>query len=106
MISTYTNSQGYKADSNDENGLGRLDLRFRDKPNRRYLLFKFKRSAKEEDLEKDCDEAIWQIRDRGYAKILPEGYKEQIYCKKGQFLMIRAVYRSISDWISSVSSFS
>ena len=71
-------SRGYKADSNDENGLGRLDLRFRDKQNRRCLLFEFKRSAKEEYLEKDCDEAIWQIRDRGYAKILPEGYKEQI----------------------------
>lgn len=71
-------SRGYALDSNDEAGLGRLDLRIRDRANRRILLFEFKRSEKEENLDRDCSEAIGQIEKNGYAKVLPEGYGQQI----------------------------
>ena len=73
-------SRGYAPDSNDEAGLGRLDLRIKDRPNRRVLLFEFKRSKKEGNLDKDCDEAIGQIIKSGYAKTMPEGYEQQIVC--------------------------
>lgn len=71
-------SKGYRPDSNDEAGLGRLDLRVKDHANRRILLLEFKRSKSEKDLESDCDEAIAQIAKNGYVKTMPEGYKHQI----------------------------
>ena len=70
-------SKGYALDSNDEAGLGRLDLRVKDRRRRRVLLLEFKRSAKEHDLDRDCREAITQIFERGYDKALPEGYTQQ-----------------------------
>lgn len=71
-------ARGYRSDSNDEAGLGRLDLRVRDRPNRRLLLFEFKRSRREEDLEADCEEALGQVLRNGYAKRMPEGYRQQL----------------------------
>lgn len=71
-------SQGYVIDSNDEAGLGRLDLRVRDRVNRRALLLEFKRSRTEADLERDCEAAIGQIVTNGYARVMPEGYEQQI----------------------------
>ena len=69
---------GYAPDSNDEAGLGRLDLRIRDRAGRRVLLLEFKRSKKEKDLDRDCDEAVAQIEKNGYGKVMPEGYEQQI----------------------------
>lgn len=71
-------SRGYQPDSNDEAGLGRLDLRIRDRANRRILLFEFKRSKSNAELDDDCDEAIGQIIKNGYAKSMPDGYEAQI----------------------------
>lgn len=71
-------SRGYTVDSNDEAGLGRLDLRVRDRANRRILLLEFKRSKKEAELDKDCDVAIGQMIKNGYARIMPEGYEQQV----------------------------
>lgn len=70
-------SRGYNVDSNDESGLGRLDLRIKDRPNRRLLLFEFKRSKSKEELTGDCEEAISQIVKNGYDKTMPEGYESQ-----------------------------
>lgn len=61
----------------EEAGLGRLDLRVKDRRNRRVLLLEFKRSATEKDLDWDCDEAIAQIKAMGYNRLMPEGYEEQ-----------------------------
>ena len=36
------------------------------------------RSDKEEDLDADCDEAIAQIFQKGYDKVVPEGYEKQL----------------------------
>ena len=78
MLNGIFTSRGYAPDSNDEAGLGRLDLRVRDRRNRRFLLLEFKRSGKEEDLDADCDEAIAQIFKKGYDKVMPEGYEQQL----------------------------
>lgn len=59
-------------------GLGRLDLRVRNCPERTFLILEFKRSKKEEDLDADCDEAIAQIFEKGYDKVMPEGYQHQL----------------------------
>ena len=71
-------ARGFSPDSNDEAGLGRLDLRVRNRPERTFLLLEFKRSKKEEDLDADCDEAIAQIFEKGYDKVMPEGYQHQL----------------------------
>jgi len=78
MLNGIFTSRGYAPDSNDEAGLGRLDLRVKDRGKRALLLMEFKRSKKEEDLDADCDEAIRQIFKKGYDKVMPEGYEQQL----------------------------
>ena len=78
MLNGIFSARGFAPDSNDEAGLGRLDLRVRDKANRAYLLLEFKRSKKESDLDADCDEALAQIEKNGYDKMLLDGYEKQI----------------------------
>lgn len=73
-------SRGYILESNDEAGLGRLDLRVKDRVNRRILLFECKRVKKEKELSTGCEKAISQIRDKGYAGTIPEGYERQVIC--------------------------
>ena len=80
MLNGIFTSRGYSPDSNDEAGLGRLDLRIKDRRKRTLLLLEFKRSDKEEDLDADCDEAIAQIFKKGYDKAMPEGYEKQLIC--------------------------
>ena len=71
-------SRGFAPDSNDEAGLGRLDLRVKDRGKRTYLLLEFKRSEKEKDLDADCDDAISQIFEKGYNRIMLDGYEQQL----------------------------
>lgn len=78
MLNGIFTSRGYAPDSNDETGLGRLDLRVRDRANRTFLLLEFKRSDRKEDLDADCDRAISQIFEKGYDKVVPEGYEKQL----------------------------
>ncbi|MBR1815033.1 MAG: AAA family ATPase [Lachnospiraceae bacterium] len=78
MLNGIFTSRGYAPDSNDEAGLGRLDLRVRDRANRTFLLLEFKRSDRKEDLDSDCDQAIAQIFEKGYDKVVPEGYERQL----------------------------
>ena len=78
MLNGIFTSRGYSLDSNAEAGLGRLDLRIKDRPNRRIILLEFKRSSSEKALEKDCDDAIAQIRKKGYNKTMPYGYRQQV----------------------------
>ena len=80
MLNGIFTSRGFAMDSNDEAGLGRLDLRVRDRRNRRVLLMECKRSARADDMDRDCDEAISQIRKKGYDLSMPEGYEKQIVC--------------------------
>lgn len=78
MLNGIFTSRGFSPDSNDEAGLGRLDLRVKERRNRRVLLMEFKRSEKKESLDADCEEAITQIFTKGYDKALPEGYEQQL----------------------------
>lgn len=78
MLNGIFTSSGYSPDSNDEAGLGRLDLRVKDRAKRRAILLEFKRSDKQTDLDTDCDEALNQIFTNGYDRLLPEGYEEQL----------------------------
>ncbi|MDO5133071.1 MAG: AAA family ATPase [Eubacteriales bacterium] len=78
MLNGIFTSRGFAPDSNDEAGLGRLDLRVKDRGKRRILLMEFKRSKREADLDADCDEAIAQILRNGYDRAVPEGYGQQL----------------------------
>ena len=78
MLNGIFTSRGFQPDSNDEAGLGRLDLRIRDRGKRSILLMEFKRSKKEKDLDADCEEAIAQIIENGYHKVIPEGYERPL----------------------------
>ena len=80
MLNGIFTARGFSPDSNDEAGLGRLDLRVRNRPERTFLLLEFKRSEKESDLDADCDEAISQIFTKGYNKVMLEGYEHQLIC--------------------------
>ena len=78
MLNGIFTSRGFAPDSNDEAGLGRLDLRVKDRTKRRILLMEFKRTSDMKKLEADCDEAIAQIIRNGYHKSIPEGYEHQL----------------------------
>ena len=70
--------RGYEVESNKEKGLGRPDIFLKDRRNRRAIIIEAKKSDKESDLDKDCNEAIKQIIDKKYAEGL-YGY-DQILC--------------------------
>ncbi len=75
--------RGYNVESNKEKGLGRPDILLKDKRNRRAIIIEAKHSKNEVDMEKDCDDAIEQIKSRKYAEGL-KGY-EQIICYGAAF---------------------
>ncbi len=70
--------RGYHVESNKEKGLGRPDILLKDKRKRRAIIIEAKKSKKESDMDKDCDEAVHQIITRKYAEGL-YGYT-QIFC--------------------------
>ena len=74
MLNGIFTSRGYSVDSNDEAGLGRLDLMVTDDENNRVLLMEFKRSGKEQDPEADCDIALNQIAEKSCTVLIPAGY--------------------------------
>ena len=80
--------RGYSVDSNKEKGLGRPDILLKDKKNRRAIIIETKKSDKESDMGKDCDEALEQIVSQKYAEGL-KGYKE-ILCYGAAFYQKQA----------------
>lgn len=67
---------GYVVESNYERGLGRPDLTAKDRVKRRAAVLEIKVSRQERDLEKSCQAALDQIRDREYTKkIQKSGFK-------------------------------
>ena len=70
---------GYSVESNKESGLGRFDVLVKDRRKRRALLIEAKKSDSETQMGKDCDEALKQITDKGYARNREPGY-EKILC--------------------------
>ena len=66
--------QGYEVESNKEQGLGRPDILLKDDRHRRALIIEAKRSAQEDEMERDCQDALKQIVGRQYTKGL-RGYR-------------------------------
>ena len=62
-------------ESNKEKGLGRPDILLTDHDNRRALIIEAKKSKKESDMDKDCDEALNRISTEKYAEGL-YGYEK------------------------------
>ena len=86
---------GYEVESNKEKGLGRPDILLKDEDNRRAIIIEAKKSDKEADLDKDCNEAIDQIITEKYAEGL-YGY-EQIFCYGVAFFQKQAKVRLLQN---------
>ena len=86
---------GYEVESNKEKGLGRPDILLKDEDNRRAIIIEAKKSDKEADLDKDCDEAIDQIITEKYAEGL-YGY-EQILCYGVAFFQKQAKVKLLTQ---------
>ena len=71
--------RGYETSSNRESGLGRPDLQLFDRKNRRVMIIEIKRTGSKEQMAKDCEAAIEQIRERGYTEGIDPGY-ETVLC--------------------------
>ena len=71
--------RGYETESNKEAGLGRPDLQLFDRKNRRVMIIEAKKSTTQDQMERDCEKALEQIRERGYAKGIDPGY-ETVLC--------------------------
>ena len=77
---------GYEVKSNSEQGTGRADIIVKEQRHRRALVIEVKWPNKGADLEKECREALGQIREKQYARQLRiEGYKT-ILCYGAAFL--------------------
>ena len=85
---------GYEVESNKEKGLGRPDILLKDEDNRRAIIIEAKKSEKEADLDKDCDDAIDQIITEKYAEGL-YGY-EQILCYGVAFFQKQAKVKMLN----------
>lgn len=68
---------GYVVESNYENGLGRSDVVIKDRKNRIAAVIEVKIADNAACLEKECDVALQQIKDRKYAlKLERDGFKK------------------------------
>lgn len=85
--------RGYNVESNKEKGLGRPDILLKDKKNRRAIIIEAKKSKKESDMDRDCDEAIHQIIAEKYAEG-HYGYTE-IFCYGISFFQKQAQVKKL-----------
>lgn len=83
--------RGYSVESNKEKGLGRPDILLKDRKNRRAIIVEAKKSVREADLGKDCEDAIRQIITQKYAEGL-DGY-EKVICYGAAFYQKQALVR-------------
>ncbi|MBR2260047.1 MAG: AAA family ATPase [Blautia sp.] len=85
---------GYSVDSNKESGLGRFDIRVKDRKNRRVMIFEVKKAESAARMDTACDEAIQQIVEKGYAKTIEPGY-EKIICYGISFFRKSAMIKKL-----------
>ena len=85
---------GYSVDSNKESGLGRFDIRVRDRKNRRIMIFEVKKADSASQMDSACDEALRQIVDKGYAGTIEPGY-EKIICYGVAFFRKSAMIKKL-----------
>ena len=70
---------GYMVESNREHGEGRSDIVISDSENGRVAIFEAKCSRTPEDMEPDCDRALHQMAERGYAENYDDTF-QQVFC--------------------------
>ena len=85
---------GYSVDSNKESGLGRFDIRVKDRKNRRAMFIEAKKADSAAQMDAACDEALRQIVDKGYAKRIEPGY-EKIICYGIAFFQKTAMIKKL-----------
>lgn len=85
---------GYSVDSNKESGLGRFDICVKERKNRRIMIFEVKKADTADRMNEACDEAIQQILDKGYAKMIEPGY-EKILCYGISFFQKSAMIKKL-----------
>lgn len=85
---------GYAVDSNKESRLGRVDIHVRDRKKRRIMILEMKKAQSEVMMDAACDEALKQIRDRGYGKTIEPGY-EIIMCYGIAFFQKTAMIKKL-----------
>ena len=85
---------GYSVDSNKESGLGRFDIRAKDRKNRRVLIIEVKKADSAAKMGAACDEALKQIVEKGYAKKIETGY-EKIICYGIAFFQKSALIKKL-----------
>lgn len=95
--------RGYSVESNKEKGLGRPDILLKDQKNRRALIIEAKKSKREADMDKDCDEALNQIVTEKYAEGL-YGY-EQVLCYGIAFFLKQAKEKMGREQNSGITPF-
>ena len=83
---------GYVVESNKEHGEGRSDVVVHDSENGRVAIFETKYSKRMENMDRDCDKALQQIRKRMYAEEYEEDY-DQIFCYGISFFRKRCLVR-------------
>ena len=84
---------GYEVRSNSEKGTGRADVIVMDRKNRRALVIEVKWAKRPEDLPRECEAALAQIEEKGYAEgMRAEGF-EEILCYGAAFSGKRALVR-------------
>ena len=69
---------GYSVESNKESGLGRFDIRAKDRRNRRAMILEVKKADSAAQMDAACDEALRQIANKEYAKTIEPGYEKII----------------------------
>ena len=75
FLAGLVSNAGYQVESNYENGLGRSDIVIKDRKNRQAVVIEAKWTDREEELEKECDDALRQIENQQYArKVERTGY--------------------------------
>ena len=86
FLSGLLSGAGYAVKSNRETGTGRADIMLFDRERRRVAIFEIKRSLSMDELDKDAEAALQQIREKEYGLEL-EGYNTVIlygaaFCRK------------------------
>ncbi len=85
---------GYSVESNRESGLGRFDIRAKDRKNRRAMIIEAKKADSVAQMDAACDEALKQIADKGYARTMEPGY-EKIICYGIAFFQKSAMIKKL-----------
>lgn len=79
FVTGLISNAGYIVESNYESGLGRPDIIIKDRRNRRAVVIEAKIAISEDEMEKECQEALQQIEKNQYArKVERSGFRNVV----------------------------